>query len=246
MAIVLATITLPTGASACSPVSLGELYSGARGSVLLQASLSGASGSSVSFKIYVQSTADNGVNWYDVACFAFTGGEPLILKDIVAILRYCLALRPCLVLTNGTAPLIRRPQHLAQLRGLAHPLRFRVSIDYPDEARHDAGRGFKNFRKALQGLKLLSEGGFDVGITRLQEIGEDAKATAGRYRQLLRKNGLREDLQIVALPDLGALRSVDPPLGPDLGTALSTPILPRHPRCEQCRGVGVDYIGEFA
>jgi pyruvate-formate lyase-activating enzyme len=135
--------------------------------------------------------------------FAFTGGEPLIHKDIVRILRHALGLRPALVLTNGTAPLIRRPHHLAQLRDLAHPLSFRVSIDYPDEARHDAGRGYRNFRKALQGLKLLVDAGFTVGITRLATPGETAAAIEARFRQLLRKHLLPEALPIVALPDFG-------------------------------------------
>jgi molybdenum cofactor biosynthesis enzyme MoaA len=135
--------------------------------------------------------------------FAFTGGEPLIHKDIVRILRHALALRPVLVLTNGTAPLIRRPHHLAQLRDLAHSLSFRVSIDYPDETRHDAGRGFRNFRKALQGLKLLVDAGFTVGITRLSTPDEDAAAITSRFRQLLRKQQLPDSLQIVALPELG-------------------------------------------
>jgi pyruvate-formate lyase-activating enzyme len=135
--------------------------------------------------------------------FAFTGGEPLIHKDIVRILKHALQLKPVLVLTNGTAPLIRRPHHLAQLRDLPHALSFRVSIDHPDEARHDAGRGLKNFRKAMQGLKLLADAGFAVGITRLVTPGEDATAIAARYRTLLRKQGLPESLPVVALPELG-------------------------------------------
>jgi len=137
------------------------------------------------------------------ARFAFTGGEPLIHKDIVRILRHALDLRPTLVLTNGTAPLIRRPHHLAQLCDLQHPLAFRVSIDHPEEARHDAGRGLRNFRKALQGLKLLADAGFAVGITRLATPGEDAAAIAARFRSLLRKQGLPETLPVVALPELG-------------------------------------------
>ena len=125
---------------------------------------------------HLDAAADAGVER-----FAFTGGEPLILKDIVTILRHALALRPCLLLTNGTAPLIRRPHHLQQLRDLAYPLTFRVSIDYPDEARHDAARGLRNFRKALQGLKLLADAGFEVGITRQQDAGEDSAAIAARF-----------------------------------------------------------------
>ena len=138
--------------------------------------------------------------------FAFTGGEPLILKDIVRILRHALQLAPCLVLTNGTAPLIRRPHHLTQLTGLRHQIEFRVSIDYPDALRHDAGRGMRNFRKALEGVTLLVAAGFAVGITRMQEPGEDTAAVETRYRALLRKNALPEDLPLNALPELGKPR----------------------------------------
>jgi molybdenum cofactor biosynthesis enzyme MoaA len=135
--------------------------------------------------------------------FAFTGGEPLILRGIVDILRHALSLRPCLVLTNGTAPLIRRPQHLALLAAGAHPLEFRVSLDHPDEARHDAERGFRMFRKALQGLKLLHEAGFPVSIARLHERGEDPVAIESRFRSLLRRQGLPDSIRIHALPALG-------------------------------------------
>lgn len=135
--------------------------------------------------------------------FCFTGGEPLIHRDIVRILRHALQLRPCLLLTNGTAPLIRRPQHLAQLHGLPHALTFRVSIDHPDETRHDAGRGYKTFRKAVQGLQLLHHAGFAVGITRLQETGEDAAAIKQRYRNLLRRNHLPDSMPVYPLPALG-------------------------------------------
>jgi uncharacterized Fe-S cluster-containing radical SAM superfamily protein len=138
-----------------------------------------------------------------VASFAFTGGEPLILKGIREILLHALALRPALVLTNGTAPFIRRSHHLAELAAAPHRLSFRVSIDYPDEAMHDAGRGLKNFRKALEGMRLLHAAGFVVGITRMIAPAEDPDAVDAAFRRLLRKQHLPEDLQIVALPDLG-------------------------------------------
>jgi uncharacterized Fe-S cluster-containing radical SAM superfamily protein len=137
--------------------------------------------------------------------FAFTGGEPLILRDIHAILNHALQLRPVLVLTNGTAPFIRRAHQLATLRAQPHALTFRVSIDHPDEARHDEGRGLKNFRKALEGLRLLHAAGFAVGITRQQLAGEDARAVENRFRNVLRKQRLPEDLPLFALPELGAL-----------------------------------------
>jgi uncharacterized Fe-S cluster-containing radical SAM superfamily protein len=156
---------------------------------------------------------------HGVGRFAFTGGEPLILKDIVRILEHALRLRPCLVLTNGTAPLIRRPHHLQRLAQQPHPLEFRVSIDYPDEKRHDAGRGLKNFRKALQGLALLRAAGFAVGVTRQATPGEDEAEIHQRFRQLFRRHGLPEALPLFALPELGRpltdLQAFPPPPAPD-------------------------------
>ncbi|MEO8308561.1 MAG: radical SAM protein [Pseudomonadota bacterium] len=166
--------------------------------------------------------------------FAFTGGEPLILKDIHAILLHALSLRPALVLTNGTAPLIRRAHHLASLRAAPNALSFRVSIDYPDEARHDAGRGLRNFRKALDGLRLLHEAGFATGITRMLEAGEDRRAVENRFRNLLRRQRLPEDLPIVALPELG-LPQPDGALVPYTQSPSSPPTSLPTPGCSRSR-----------
>jgi uncharacterized Fe-S cluster-containing radical SAM superfamily protein len=145
-----------------------------------------------------------------VGSFAFTGGEPLILREILPILKHALGLRPALVLTNGMAPFIRKPHLLAQLRAAPHALRLRVSIDWPDEARHDAGRGPKSFRKAIEGLRLLHEAGFAVGITRQIEAGEQREVVESRFRTLLRRQQLPEDFPLVALPDLGLPATAGP------------------------------------
>ncbi|HWL61695.1 MAG TPA: radical SAM protein [Steroidobacteraceae bacterium] len=170
---------------------------------------------------------------HGVGRFAFTGGEPLILKGILEILLHALRLRPVLVLTNGTAPFIRRSHQLALLRAAGHELTFRVSIDFADEARHDAARGLKNFRKALEGLRLLHVAGFPVGITRQRMQDEDAVAVEAQFRRLLRKQGLPEDLPIVPLPDLAAFGAVELP-GPrtDAGTP-GAPAIP--PQCSSGR-----------
>jgi molybdenum cofactor biosynthesis enzyme MoaA len=134
---------------------------------------------------------------------SFTGGEPLIVKDIVKILARALAVAPCLVLTNGTAPLIRRVHQLDLLRSQPHALQFRVSLDHPDAERHDTGRGWGNFRRALEGLVLLHQRGFPVSITRQLTPGEDPVAVAAAFRAVLARHGLPQDLKIVALPDYG-------------------------------------------
>ncbi len=135
--------------------------------------------------------------------FSFTGGEPFVVRDMVDILQYAASLRPCLVLTNGTAPVVRRLTQIRKLAGSANPVAFRVSLDYADESRHDAGRGAGNFRLALQGLRLLHKAGFRVSIARQMQAGRDEPEVDREFRQLLAAEGLPADLGIVAFPDFG-------------------------------------------
>ncbi len=134
---------------------------------------------------------------------SFTGGEPFIVKDLVPILEHALTIAPVLVLTNGVDALPRRLPALARLRAGPQPLSFRVSLDYPDAARHDAGRGPGNFAKACRTLQLLHAAGYRVSVARQMEAGEDRGAAEGLYRLLLRGLGLPADLNIVAFPDFG-------------------------------------------
>jgi len=135
--------------------------------------------------------------------FSFTGGEPFVIKDMVAILQHAASLRPCLVLTNGTAPVVRRMTQIRKLAGTAHPIAFRVSLDYADEPRHDAGRGAGNFRLALQGLRALHKAGFGISIARQMQDGRDEADVDREFRQLLENEGLPPDLRIVSFPDFG-------------------------------------------
>lgn len=134
---------------------------------------------------------------------SFTGGEPFIVKDLLRILEYALERAPCLVLTNGVDAVPARLRKLAPLATRPHPLSLRVSVDYPDPARHDAGRGAGNFVKAWRALALLRDAGFRVSIARQMEPGEDRSAVEARYRALMREHGLPDDLNIVAFPDFG-------------------------------------------
>jgi len=137
--------------------------------------------------------------------FCFTGGEPLIVKDIVKVLEYALNLKPCLILSNGTAPLLKRLHQLQLLKQQTHALSFRISIDYPDQQRHDTARGWGNFQRALDGLQLLHEQGFAISIARQTDLDENIAAVNEAYRQLLRKLRLPETTPVLALPELGKL-----------------------------------------
>jgi len=133
--------------------------------------------------------------------FSFTGGEPFVARQLVRILAYALNFRPCMVLSNGTAPLLCRLPQLEPLVGAAHPLYFRISLDYPDPARHEAGRGAGTFSQALQSMERLIAAGFDVSVARLREADEDTGAVEAAYRSLFRRHGLPPDLKVVSFPD---------------------------------------------
>lgn len=139
--------------------------------------------------------------------FSFTGGEPFVVKDFVNILAYASGLRPCLVLTNGTDVVLKRLHHIERLIGSPQPISFRISIDWPDEARHDAGRGAGNFVKAWTGMRELHRMGFNVSLARQSAAGEDTAAVEQRYRALLQQYDLPGNTRIVQFPDFGTPNS---------------------------------------
>ena len=133
--------------------------------------------------------------------FSFTGGEPFIVKDFVNVLRYASERRPCLVLTNGTDAVLKRLHQIAELREQPNPIAFRVSIDYPDRERHDAGRGAGNFEKAWAGLARLHGLGFKVSVARQIEKGEDSGAVEKAFAALCAEHGLPRSTTLVGFPD---------------------------------------------
>lgn len=133
--------------------------------------------------------------------FSFTGGEPFIVKEFVAILAYAAGRRPCLVLTNGTDPVLKRLHQIESLRDAAHPVSFRISIDWPDRERHDAARGSGSFDKSWRSLRELYRRGFKVSLARQAERSEDTAAVDAAFRALIVANGLPSDMTIVSFPD---------------------------------------------
>jgi sulfatase maturation enzyme AslB (radical SAM superfamily) len=161
--------------------------------------------------------------------FYFTGGEPLIVKDIVKILEYALNLRPCMVISNGTAPLLKRLHQLQLLKQQKHALSFCISIDHPDQQLHDKDRGWGNFQRAIEGLQLLHAQEFPITIIRQIHDGEDVASVLNRYKQLLRKANLPEDVAIHALPDFGR-----PGITSDATTNV-TKLISNKPKCSHSR-----------
>ncbi len=136
-----------------------------------------------------------------VESFSFTGGEPFVARDMHRILAYAARHRPCLVLTNATAPLRQRLDQIAPLARAANAVRFRVSIDYPDPDRHEAGRGEGTFDESFRTMKALHDLGFQLSLARQWEPEEDTAATEAAFRDHLRRYGLPETMHLVSFPN---------------------------------------------
>ncbi len=134
--------------------------------------------------------------------FSFTGGEPFVNKEFMAILSYALELNPCLVLTNATDPLINQMDHVSNLLAKPNKVSFRISIDSHLEAEHDKNRGQGNFQKSLTTAKRLYDLGFKISVARQMLPMENTAEIDAEYRKVFVENGLSEDTFIVVFPDL--------------------------------------------
>ncbi len=122
----------------------------------------------------------------------FTGGEPFLNRELLAILEDALAIAPTTVLTNAT---LIGPDLAARLRALErgsrYSLEMRVSLDGLDAAANDALRGEGSFAEALAGLRELARAGFDPIVTVAQTWDEaDDAAMRERFHDTLRAEGL--------------------------------------------------------
>jgi hypothetical protein len=113
----------------------------------------------------------------------FTGGEPFMNPDIVAMLRSALARGfEALVLTNAMRPMRRLE---AQLLGLPRArLTFRVSLDHFTRAVHEAERGAGSWDKALDGLSWLAANGFKVAVAGRRLGAEDEAGYAALFGRI--------------------------------------------------------------
>lgn len=135
--------------------------------------------------------------------FSFTGGEPFVIRDFVNILDFASRHKPCFVLTNGTRVLMQRSHQILPLLDNPYPISFRISLDYPDAARHDAGRGEGSFAESLQSIRWLHEHGFKVSVARQMEANEDSAAIESAYREVFRQHDIPQAVAFTAFPDFG-------------------------------------------
>jgi hypothetical protein len=151
--------------------------------------------------------------WFDEAAalgtrtIGFTGGEPFMNRDMVAMMRSGLARGfDLLVLTNAMRPMRRFEAGLREI-GRAHGDRvvMRVSLDDWRQGPHEAERGEETWDKALDGLAWLAGAGFRVAVAG-RRAGSEAEARAG-YAQLFAGLGVEVD-HLVLFPTMDASADV--------------------------------------
>jgi len=142
--------------------------------------------------------------------YYFTGGEPFMNRDMIAILEETLKQGPATVLTNG---MLLRPELCARLRqlidGSDYSLDIRVSLDGFDAASHDAIRGAGVWERTMTGLRNLAAAGITPVIT-VTTAADGVETSAGRARflELIRSFGFdKPRLKVLSLFRIGAEES---------------------------------------
>ncbi|MES2699797.1 MAG: radical SAM protein [Pseudomonadota bacterium] len=138
----------------------------------------------------------------------FTGGEPFMNPDIVAMLEAALARgHRVLVLTNAMRPMRRHEAALLALRQrFGAALTVRVSIDHYTRDVHEAERGPGSWQPMVEGLQWLSANGFNIAVAGRALGQEGASAARAGYAALFAAHGVAIDAanpaQLVIFPEM--------------------------------------------
>ena len=145
---------------------------------------------------------------------AFTGGEPFMNPQFMAMLELTLTRGyQVLVLTNAMKPMRRHEAGLLELRAIYRDrLTLRVSLDHHTQAVHEAERGTRSWRPALDGLRWLSANGFSIAVAGRHLAAEpDPEARSG-YATLFENELVALDAydpaHLVLFPEMDATADV--------------------------------------
>jgi uncharacterized Fe-S cluster-containing radical SAM superfamily protein len=140
----------------------------------------------------------------------FTGGEPFMNPDILAMLGDALVRgHTVLVLTNAMQPM-QRPRIQSGLLALreAHGGRLvlRVSLDHYGRALHEEERGADTYEKTIEGIDWLARNGFALALAGRTYWGESEDSLREGYGQLAAMRGWPIDAddpaQLVLFPEM--------------------------------------------
>ncbi len=143
-------------------------------------------------KGYLDEVATLGLGTEEIG---FTGGEPFMNPDILAMLEDSLtAGYRVLVLTNAMRPMMKCADGLlALLARYGERLVLRVSIDHFRPELHEQERGRRSWAPTIDGLRWLSDHGFAVRVAGRQRWGDGEAALRDGFRALFEAEGINVD-----------------------------------------------------
>ena len=126
---------------------------------------------------------------------AFTGGEPFLNPDMVAIIEKCLVEGfEVLVLTNAYRAIDRLKDKLLSLhKKFPDKLILRISIDHYTQEVHEKERGEGTFFRTLSMMKWLSDNDFRLAIAGRSLTDEHLESAKRGYINLLKDNQINLD-----------------------------------------------------
>jgi uncharacterized Fe-S cluster-containing radical SAM superfamily protein len=139
--------------------------------------------------------------------YYFTGGEPFLNPEVVAILELTLEYGPATVLTNAT---VLKEEWLVRLNraeaASPYSLEFRVSIDGYTAPENDPIRGLGTFERALRGVRRLLAHGFlpILTVTQIREDDDPGRLFDGFVRLLKASGYERPRIKILPALRIGA------------------------------------------
>lgn len=145
---------------------------------------------------------------------AFTGGEPFMNPEIIAMIEAPLERGfEVLVLSNAMAPLRRHEDALLRLRERhGRKLTIRVSIDHHTKSVHEAERGANSWQPMLDGLRWLSAHGFSIAAAGRSLAGEAPDEARAAYGALFASENIAIDTadpaRLVLFPEMDAKADV--------------------------------------
>jgi len=150
----------------------------------------------------------------------FTGGEPFMNPDIIAMLNDVLSRGfNALVLTNAMQPMRRlRPQLLALRNTYGARLRIRVSLDHHASEVHEAERGPRSWAPTIDGLTWLARNGFAIDVAGRRFSGEPEQELRAGFARLFAELDVPIDaadpVRLMLFPEMDSQRDV-----PEITTA---------------------------
>lgn len=125
----------------------------------------------------------------------FTGGEPFLNKDGIAMLEAALVRGfRVLVLTNAMKPMQLKREALLRLKERFGPaLVLRVSIDHYEAARHEDVRGEGTWAPMMAGLEWLARSGFTISVAGRKLWGETEASLRAGFARLFAATGIGVD-----------------------------------------------------